>query len=259
MNSTPANHPYLSPAKPHIFAHRGFAAENGLIENTLKAFDAALLLGATHIESDIQVTKDGVPVLFHDNDLERVAGLPLKVNELYLTDLLVVDLGGGSRIPTLEQALTLFPTARFNLDFKVSGAISPAAEVIARLQATDRVLIASFSDSRRKRAQALLGPASISSAGGIRVLLLWLAAKLRQRWLVKALSSGVRSLQIPVQSGPIVLDSPGFIEMMKTAGLELNYWTINEAAEMKRLIDLGADGIVTDRTDIAVNTLRTAS
>lgn len=256
--STPV-HPYLSPAKPHIFAHRGFASENGLVENTLKAFDAALLMGATHIESDIQVSKDGVPLLFHDDDLERVAGLPLKISDLYWTDLLVVDLGGGTRIPMLEQALTLFPTTRFNLDFKVAGAIEPAVEVIKRLQATDRVLVASFSESRRKRAKKLLGSTVISSAGSVRVLALWLASKIGSQGLVNWLAKPVEVLQIPAASGAIKLDSPSFIGRMKAAGLELNYWTINEPSEMKRLIGLGADGIVTDRTDIAVNTLRTAS
>jgi glycerophosphoryl diester phosphodiesterase len=86
-----------------------------------------------------------------------------------------------------------------------------------------------------------------------------LAAKLRFGWLIRALAKPVQALQIPTGKGPIRFDSPGFMRQMKDVGLELHYWTINEAEEMLRLIALGADGIVTDRTDIAVKTLGIAS
>ncbi len=258
MQKPRAIYPYLSPALPRIFAHRGFASAPGLIENTIPAFRAAIDLGATHIESDIQVTKDGVPVLFHDNDLIRVAALPQKISEITSGDLAKIDLGDGVRVPTLREALTELPEARFNLDLKVYEAIAPAVLVIAELEARDRVLLASFSDSRRAKALSALGGRVASSAGGWRVLALWLAAKLRLRPLTKILAAPVQALQIPRRQGPIRLDSPAFIKQMLAAGLELHYWTINEPDEMTELIALGAHGIVTDRTDLAVNTLRKA-
>jgi glycerophosphoryl diester phosphodiesterase len=259
MQTKRAIYPYLSPALPRIFAHRGFAAAPGLIENTLPAFIAALDLGATHIESDIQVTKDGVAVLFHDDDLSRVAGLPQKISEIDSEQLLAIDLGGGARVPTLREALTALPNARFNLDLKVWAAVGPAVELILELGAQERVLLASFSDSRRAKAVRELGSSVASSAGSTRVLGLWFAAKLRLDWLINRLAGPVQALQIPTNQGSIRLDSPDFIALMKAAGLELHYWTINDAAEMLRLIELGADGIVTDRTDIAVKTLGKAS
>jgi glycerophosphoryl diester phosphodiesterase len=255
MQSPEASYPYLSPALPRIFAHRGFAAAPGLVENTIPAFLAALELGATHIESDIQVTKDGIAVLFHDDDLLRVAGIPQKISEIESNQLLAIDLGGGVRVPSLREALTALPEARFNLDLKVSSAIEPSVALIRELEAENRVLLTSFSEARRNTAILQLSGSVASSAGGARVLGIWLAAKLRLHGLVRRLAAPVQALQIPTRSGLIRFDSPGFISAVSSSGLELHYWTINDADEMRRLIDLGAHGIVTDRTDIAVNTL----
>jgi glycerophosphoryl diester phosphodiesterase len=250
---------YFSPALPRIFAHRGFAADQVAAENTIQAFKAALALGATHLETDIQVTKDGVPVLFHDDDLLRVAGLPRKISEVSLTELTGLQLLDGGRIPTLREALVELPEARFNLDLKVWGAVKPAVSLIRELAAENRVLVSSFSDRRRSKALRLFDRPVASSAGSFGVLGLWLASKFRFGWLVRALARPVNALQIPTSKGPIRFDSPAFIGQMKAAGLELHYWTINDAAEMRRLIALGADGIVTDRADIAVKTLGIAS
>jgi glycerophosphoryl diester phosphodiesterase len=259
MNEPKAQEGYFSPALPRIFAHRGFAADGAAAENTIDAFRAALELGATHLESDIQVTKDGVPVLFHDDDLLRVAGLPRKIIEIPLAELRGLSLISGGKIPTLREALVELPTARFNLDLKVWGAVVPAVELIRELGAENRVLVSSFSDRRRAKALSLFNRPVVSSAGSVRVLGLWFAATLRFGWLIRFLARPVQALQIPTGKGPVRFDSTAFILQMKAVGLELHYWTINEADEMLRLVGLGADGIVTDRTDIAVKTLRKPS
>jgi glycerophosphoryl diester phosphodiesterase len=259
MDESKEREGYFSPALPRIFAHRGFAVAPGISENTIPAFRAALELGASHLESDIQVTKDGVPVLFHDDDLLRVAGLPRKIGELRIDEVLELALLDGGNIPTLREALTALPEARFNLDLKVWGAMVPAVELIRELGAENRVLVSSFSDRRRAKALSLFAKPVSSSAGSSRVLVLWFAASLRVGWLIRLLARPVQALQIPTGKGPIRFDSPAFMSQMKAAGLEVHYWTINEAEEMRRLISLGADGIVTDRTDIAVKTLRMPS
>jgi glycerophosphoryl diester phosphodiesterase len=245
---------YLSPALPRIFAHRGFA--NNHAENTLEAFKSAIFAGATHIESDVQVTKDGFAVLFHDDNLSRVAGLPLKISELTLVRLQGLALTDGGYIPTLEQALKAFPSARFNLDFKVWGALEPAAEVINRLRANNRVLVASFSDRRRVAALKLLQGRVASSAGSSRVFGLYIAYLFGFKALINRLARSVQLLQLPISAGLMRFDNRKFIAAMSKAGLEVHFWTINEPAEMTRLIGLGAHGIVTDRVDLAVNTLR---
>jgi glycerophosphoryl diester phosphodiesterase len=259
MDKSRGSQGYFSPARPRIFAHRGFALDHVADENTMRAFGAALALGAAYLETDIQITKDGVPVLFHDDDLLRVAGLPRKISEVSLAELAGLQLINGGKIPTLREALTELPTARFNLDLKVWGAVEPAVLLIRELAAESRVLVSSFSDRRRSKALHLFDRPVASSAGSARVLGLWLASKFRFGWLVRALAKPVQALQIPPGKGPIRFDSPAFMNQMKAAGLELHYWTINEADEMRRLIALGADGIVTDRTDIAVKTLGIAS
>lgn len=255
MHSKHENHGYLSPALPRVFAHRGFAFANGLDENTLAAFAAALELGATHIETDVQVTKDGIPVLFHDGDLLRVAGLDRKIHEVTAAELAKLALSEGGRVPTLREALVELPQARFNLDLKVWAAVEPVTALIRELKANDRVLLSSFSERRRVAAIKELGRSVVTSAGGLRVIALWAASRLKSRHLVNRLAKPVQALQIPTRAGLIRLDSPAFIAAMTKAGLEIHYWTINDADEMLRLIGLGAHGIVTDRTDIAVNTL----
>lgn len=252
------NSKYLSsagrPGIARVLAHRGLAdADSGPIadENTLSAFKKALAAGADYVESDIQVTKDGVAVLFHDDDLARVAALPQKIADLTWDQLQLVKLPLGGQIPSLEQALSELPAARFNLDFKVSGAIGPAAAVINRLAAADRILAASFSESRRKRAVGLLVGNVAESAGSLRVIGLFLTHALKLGPIFRLLASSVDVLQIPTRASFMQFATAGFIQRAHSAGLEVHYWTINDPAQMRELILLGADGLVTDRADLA--------
>lgn len=249
-------HPYLSPAKPRVLAHRGLAIASGIDENTLLAFEAAILVGANYIESDVQVTKDGVAVLFHDDDLARVAGLSKKISELTLAELSEITLSLGGSVPTLEQALTGFKSANFNLDIKVWGAITPSIEVINRLGVHDRVLVSAFSERRRRSTLRLLDQPVASSAGSGLVLALYFASTLRLTSLMRAISKSADAVQVPTRKGPIRFDSPRFIKHAKKVGLEVHFWTINEVSEMERLIALGADGLVTDRADLAMRLLQ---
>ena len=258
---SPAQEPqslkYFSGFKPRVIAHRGlsFVGSQGqpsVDENTIQAFLNAQQVGAQLIESDLQVTKDGVAVLFHDDDLERVAGVKSKIRDLTLVELQKIVLEHGGRIPTLREALIALPNARFNLDFKVAGVIGPAVRIIQELSAQDRVLVACFSDRRRLRALGLLGTRMATSAGSITVIRLWLAAKFGNTRAIVRLASGVDALQIPTSSGKINLSTPRFIKAMHAAGLELHYWTINDPEQMLELLKLGADGLVTDRADLAV-------
>ena len=249
-------HPYLSPATPRVLAHRGLAIASGIDENTLSAFEAAILAGAKYIESDVQVTSDGVAVLFHDDDLARVAGVSKKIAELTLAELSEVALSLGGSVPTLEQALTRFNSVNFNLDIKVWGAVAPAIEVINRLGVHDRVLVSAFSERRRRSALRLLNRPVASSAGSGLVLALYFASTLRLTSVMRVMSKSANAVQVPARQGLIRFDSPGFIRRAKKVGLEVHYWTINDVSEMERLIALGADGLVTDRADLALKLLQ---
>ncbi|MEN9748889.1 MAG: hypothetical protein RLZZ603_1581, partial [Actinomycetota bacterium] len=149
---------YLYPTDDvRIFAHRGLAiAADGtpLDENTIPAFARALEVGADYIESDIQVSLDGVPVLFHDDTLARVSAVNSPVNRLTIEQIRAVILNHGGTIPTLAEALEAFPQARFNLDFKSVSSITAGCKVIIEHGAQARVLAASFNDARGEAAAA---------------------------------------------------------------------------------------------------------
>jgi glycerophosphoryl diester phosphodiesterase len=251
-----AKHPYLSPAKPRVLAHRGLAVDAGVDENTFSAFESAVRAGVSYVESDIQVTSDGIAVLFHDDDLARVAGLAKRIDQLTLFELSEVKLSQGGSVPTLEETLLKFETLNFNLDVKVWGAIDPAAEVINRLGVHDRVLVSAFSDRRRRAALRRLSKPVASSAGSGLVIALYLASRLGLIGLMRAISKNADAVQVPIRSGPLRFDSPSFISRAQRAGLEVHFWTINEVTEIKRLVELGADGIVTDRADLALTFLQ---
>ena len=240
--------------KVQILAHRGLVSEF-VPENTIKAFADALHSGADVIETDVQCSSDGVAIVFHDEDLTRLAGIPKKVSEMSWKELSVLDIGFGKRIPTLKQALQEFPSSRFNLDIKSVGAIDATAAVINELGAQRRVLISSFSDSRRKRTLSKISGAIMTSAGSSRVLALWLAAGLGAASLFRLIAQDINAVQIPVKRFGFRFDTKNFVSMALAAGLEVHYWTINDLTQVIRLIKLGATGVVTDNCDLIISGL----
>lgn len=248
---------YFSPAGIHVFAHRGLVSEN-TSENTLSAFSHALESGATHIETDIQATKDGHAVVFHDNTLQRVAAIDLDVSQCTLAQLQTIAFA-GSPIATLEQALLEFPKALFNLDIKRANAVKPTVEAILKTGAHERVLVSSFSDMRRSRAVRALKQKGVDVATGMglsKILLAAMAVKLGSKSLFRVAARGVHAVQVPHKHPLINTQKPKFVAYVKDAGLRLHYWVVNDAEEMVKLVALGADGIVSDRADIAVAALR---
>src|SRR5690606_37911373 len=119
-------------------------------ENTLLAFAKALAVGVTHIETDVHATADGVAVIAHDETLDRVADRTVRVDQLTMTELRRVDLGEGQGFCSLTEALDAFPDARFNIDLKSSASLAPTVAAIREHRAAERVLVTSFSDSRRR-------------------------------------------------------------------------------------------------------------
>jgi len=257
---------YLDAAGPRVFAHRGFA--DGVPGNTLAAFRAALDAGATHLESDVRATRDGIPVLFHDEHLPAdvlpegapddaasfspLGGVALRT--LTLAEVRRVDLGGGHRIPTVAEALDAFPDALWNLDLKAPDAVVATAKQVWRAGAADRVLLTSFSEASRVRAVRLL-PGIATSASSVGTAAILLAALTRRPTLVRAvrrlLPGTVLALQIPERAGSLPLVTTPLLATLHDAGLEVHVWTINERSDIRRLLELGVDGIVTDRPDVA--------
>jgi glycerophosphoryl diester phosphodiesterase len=240
---------YLDAPRPRVLAHRGLATEAP--ENTLLAFERALAAGAGYLETDVRLTRDGAVVVAHDETIGRIAGRDDAVAERSLDELRRVDLGAGQTFCTLAEALAAFPEARFNIDVKVAAAVEPVVEVIRSVAASDRVLLTSFSDARRRQlADMLPGVAtSTGQAGVIRVLL---ASWLGSPALVRRGLRGAVALQVPERFGAIRIVSRRFVHLVHRAGAEVHVWTVNDPGDMMRLLAMGVDGLVSDRSDLAV-------
>ncbi|HEU5223238.1 MAG TPA: glycerophosphodiester phosphodiesterase family protein [Candidatus Lumbricidophila sp.] len=242
---------YLSGPLPRVLAHRGLALE--VPENTLAAFAAALAMGATYLETDVHLSRDGVAMISHDLSLMRVAGRDELVSAHSATELAAVDLGLGHGMPTLADALEQFPTARFNIDLKTDDVVAPAVATVRALDAVDRVLLTSFSEARRRRAGQLLHGAGATSTGVGGVLRLKVASLLPRFVGASGALAGAVAVQVPERNGPLQVVTPRFIRAAHAAGAEVHVWTVNERADMWRLLALGVDGLVTDRADLAVD------
>jgi glycerophosphoryl diester phosphodiesterase len=241
---------WFEPTLPRLLAHRGLAIDAP--ENTLLAFLKALALGARYLETDVRSTRDGRAVICHDPDLIRVAGRPDKVSDLTLAQLREIDLGEGQTFCTLDELLEAFPDTRFNIDIKSLDAAKPAAQAILKARATQRVLITSFNEKRRRTTVALL-PGVASAAPPHSILLAVIGVHLRFAALVKFAVRNVDVVQAPISGAGIRIASRRFIAKMHALGLEVHIFTINDAPTMTRLLDLGVDGLFTDRVDVAID------
>jgi|TARA_B110000261_G_C12987534_1_gene318973 glycerophosphoryl diester phosphodiesterase len=243
---------YFEPPIPRVFAHRGFSyLVPGVDENTIDSFRNALGHGASHIETDTQATLDGVAVLFHDSTLLRLMSVDARVSELTFAELSSYSLPNNGKVPSLDQVLRELPGVRLNIDIKSAGAIGPTVRAIEENNAHDRVLISSFSNTRRKRALALLSRPVATSGSMSEVLRIWLAHKFLGGFGLKALTKDLDALQLPCNYGPILFAEQKFIAAMTANNLEVHFWTINEVDQMNELLSMGASGIVTDRCDLS--------
>ena len=233
-------HPFLDHPRPIAFAHRGGALE--VEENTMAAFAHAVALGYSHVETDVQATRDGVAVIFHDDDLERMTGERGRLAELTWDELSRRRTRGGERIPRLDEVLAAWPGLRINLEAKADAAVAPMAAAIARAGALDRVCVGSFEARRTARLRSLLGPGLLWSPAHAGVLSLWLRG-----WGLPAPRPDFGAVQVPTQYKGIPLVTPRFVRAAHAAGVQVHVWTVDEAAEMRRLLDLGVDGLMSDR------------
>lgn len=249
-------HPYFARTRhPRILAHRGLLTEAGedsaVWENTAGAFAAAHAAGAEYIETDCQVTADGDVVLFHDETLTRLLDDPRRVDEVR-TDELAELLAPHGGLLTVADALSGFPETRFNIDVKTDAAAIPIGRIIAGH--AHRVLLTSFSDRRRQRAVAAVLAAGAdmrpATSGGQRTIAALRALSALHISPVRILQD-IDAIQIPEKLGPVRVFTPSLVRAAHRLDVEVHVWTVNDPDDMKRLVAAGADGIVTDRADIA--------
>ena len=243
---------YLLPAPPRVLAHRGLAVDAP--ENTLLAFLKALSVGVTHLETDVHASRDGIAVISHDPDLARLTGRALRVADLTLAELAEIDLGHDQTFCSLAEALDAFPDARFNIDIKSADAVEPTVAAILDTRSTDRVLVTSFSEARRRAAVRLL-PGVASSASSSMFAAALVAGKLGLGPVLARVLRGVDAVQVPERYYGIRIVTPRMLRLLHGAGLEVHVWTVNEPDDMRRMLELGVDGLVTDRADLAARIL----
>jgi glycerophosphoryl diester phosphodiesterase len=256
----PAGVAFLDAPLPLAFAHRGGAATGD--ENTLDAFRRAVELGYRYLETDTHATADGVAVVFHDSTLDRMLGRPGRIGALRWKDIASLRIGGSAAVPRLDDLLGGWPQVRFNIDVKSDAAVEATLAAVRRTAAMDRVLLASFSDARLARMRHALGPAVATSLGTREALRVWSASRLagpgrpgtsprtrpgRRR---PRLADGVVAAQVPLRRGRLRVVDRRFVAHAHRLGLQVHVWTIDDRAEMHELLDLGVDGIMTDRIDI---------
>lgn len=259
--ATPAApNPYVTGRTLNI-AHQG--GEHLWPSNTLTAYRGAVALGADLLEMDLHATRDGALVLSHDETLDRLTDTPGRIAELTLPEVLKADAGyaltpaGGQGFPfrgqgvqvaQLRDVLREFPNTPMIVELKqVSPSIAaPFCTALREAGATGRVIAASFSDLALNEFRRLC-PEVMTSMTAREVLPLVLLSKVGLAALAPAPG---RTMQVPVRQSGIEIVTPAFVRAMHARGVAVQVWTVNDETEMRRLRDMGVDGIITDRPDL---------
>ncbi|WP_125778134.1 glycerophosphodiester phosphodiesterase [Antribacter gilvus] len=237
-------------------AHRGFSHGNKNLENSLAAFAAAVELGYRYVETDAHGTSDGVAVALHDESLDRTTDASGLVSDLPWSVVKEAKIGGSEPVPLLEEVLGTWPHLNVNIDVKAESGIAPVADAIERTRSWDRVCVTSFSVDRRLATLARLTRPVATSAGRSEVARFLVGARLRLAPVANRALRHVDALQVPVMDrlpadlGPLTVVDGVTVARAHRAGKKVHVWTIDEPEEMRHLIDLGVDGIVTDRADL---------
>jgi glycerophosphoryl diester phosphodiesterase len=231
------------------FAHRGGAKHPDVVglENTLFAFEHAVKLGYTYLETDVHATVDGVLLAFHDAVLDRVTGGTGSIGELAYDAVARVMVADREPIPRMADLLEHFPQARFNVDLKSAAAVRLLADLLEHTGAHDRVCVGAFSERRLVEFRRLVSRRVATSYGPVGVGL--------SRFAPRALAERVLhgrgdALQVPHRLHGVTVVNRRFVERAHTGGRPVHVWTVDDAAEMEHLLDLGVDGLMTDRTDV---------
>jgi len=258
--------PFLEGEHPIAFAHRGGAKL--WPENTLTAFRGALELGIRYIETDVHRTRDGQLVCFHDRALERTTDGHGPVALHTLAELRRLDAGGrftrdgrtfphrgaGVGIPTLEEALALDPGLRFNVEIKPEGpeVVELLWAFVERHRLQDRVLVGAAKDRQGLAFRRLARGAVPTSPGARGILRFWLGAR---TGLHRLLRFDVDALQVPTKHHGLTVVDAAFVRAAHKHGLHVHVWTVDDPGEMRRLLQLGVDGLMSDRPDLLLDVL----
>ncbi|TCP55529.1 glycerophosphoryl diester phosphodiesterase [Tumebacillus sp. BK434] len=260
--------PYLDLPRPMVLAHQGASAYAP--SNTLEAFALAVEMGADAFETDVHMTRDGHVVVSHDDTVNRLTDGSGFIKQKTLAELKEIDFGykftpdggktfpyrgKGVTIPTLEEVLTAFPGMRINMDIKQTTPPMELAlvETIKKCRAEDRVLIASFHTSTMKRFRKLASKRIATGANTremVEFVCYWRSG------LHKFYKPPVDAFQVPEQGFGVRVVTPKMLRIAHEHGVKVHVWTINEEADIRRLLEWGVDGICSDYPDRVVKVMQ---
>jgi glycerophosphoryl diester phosphodiesterase len=231
---------FLAGAAPIAMAHRGFARDGD--ENSLAAFERAVALGYRYLETDVRVTADGVALAFHDARLDRVTDHRGRLDARPWTEVRHARIAGREPIPQLADVLAAWPDVCVNIDIKSDAGVEPTVAAIRHTGSLPRVCIGAFASRRIAAARRALGPQLCTALGPREALSLpWRP--------VRPGAHAGRCAQIPARIGRRRFADARYLRAARRAGAVVHVWTVNRDAEMRALLDLGVDGLITDRAD----------
>ncbi len=239
-------HPFLAQQRPLAFAHRG--GDEVAPENSMAAFSAATGLGFRILETDVHLSADGAIIATHDEDLMRVAGHPGRISELTLDEIRTIRVDGSEPIVVLDELLDRFGDCYFNIDPKSDDVVAPLMAALGRGDLLERVCIGTFSDERIAAIRAEFGTRVCTAASPSETRRFILRSKTPGATRrAKSTALPFQCLQVPPQHRSITIVTPSLIRLARLCDVQVHVWTVNESDEMERLLDLGVDGLMTDR------------
>ena len=249
----PAKFPYLEFDGLLAFAHRGGAG--AWPENTMPAFQGAIDLGYRYVETDVHATRDGVLLAFHDDKLDRVTDMQGVIAEMDYAEVRKARIAGTEPIPLMADLLAAWPELRINIDPKRDNAAAPLIKLLKETKAVERVCVNSFSGRRTAGIREALGPKLCTGMGPLSTSRLRFASWAGPAgFLFGGFAEGCA--QIPTEQYGIRLVDRQLVDKAHELGLQVHVWTIDDPDEMRRLIDVGVDGLMTDEPALMKTVLK---
>ena len=263
-------HPWLAQFTryPLVIAHADDSGTSPWPGDTLLFLESAAALGVDALEMNVNMTKDRQIVLLHDVTIDDTANGTGLVSDMTLDEIKTLDAaytwtqdGGqtfpyrdqGLTIPTLEEVFQTFPDFPMIVEIKQESPsmAQPLCDLIRQYGMGNKVIIPSFSDIAMREFRAVCPEVTTAASSGEVKQFVYLSFAFLSNPAVPAYTA----MQVPIESSGITVITPGFVRNAHRRGLQIHAWTINDPDEMKRLIEMGVDGIMTDRPDILLDIL----
>ena len=272
LNAEPvADHPVFNNfnSYPLVIGHADDTGNGLWPGNTMPFLEGIADIGVDMLEMDINMTRDGRIILMHDTTVDRTTDGNGRIPDLTLEEIQALEVGvnwtqddgqtypyvgQGLRVPTLEEVFERFPDYPMVIEIKQSDPpmVEPFCNLIRQHNMQEKVIVASFNDDTIQAFRALCSEVATAPGGDeVRNYVL-----LNFIFLSPILSPNYEAFQVPTASGGITVIRQPFINAAHRRNLQVQVWTINDPTEMDRLIDLGVDGIMTDRPDILLERLK---